>query len=100
MDRAEFLEQVRRLRDSGKSIRAIASDLGVHRSRVERGLNSLARGLREDSTSVLNLGLQFVTRAEALVGRQSEMDELKAALEEAYWGRGRLVMLVGEPGKK
>jgi len=32
------------------------------------------------------------------VGRQREMDELKAALEDALSGRGRLVMLVGEPG--
>src|SRR5918999_4363554 len=32
------------------------------------------------------------------VGRQWEMDELKAALEEAISGHGRLVMLVGEPG--
>jgi predicted ATPase len=32
------------------------------------------------------------------VGRQREMGELKAALEEALSGQGRLVMLVGEPG--
>ena len=32
------------------------------------------------------------------VGRQREMGELRAALEEAVSGRGRLVMLVGEPG--
>ncbi|MBN1400524.1 MAG: protein kinase [Anaerolineae bacterium] len=32
------------------------------------------------------------------VGRQREMAELKAALEEALAGHGRLVMLVGEPG--
>ena len=32
------------------------------------------------------------------VGRQKEMGELKAALEEALGGHGRLVMLVGEPG--
>ena len=32
------------------------------------------------------------------VGRQREMGELKAALEEALSGKGRLVMLVGEPG--
>jgi predicted ATPase len=34
----------------------------------------------------------------AFVGRQREMDELKAALEEALSGHGQLVMLVGEPG--
>lgn len=32
------------------------------------------------------------------VGRQREMDALKAALEDALSGRGRLTMLVGEPG--
>ena len=32
------------------------------------------------------------------VGRQYEMDELKGALEDALSGRGRMVMLVGEPG--
>jgi tetratricopeptide (TPR) repeat protein len=32
------------------------------------------------------------------VGRQREMGELKAALEEALSGQGRLVMLAGEPG--
>jgi hypothetical protein len=32
------------------------------------------------------------------VGRQREMGELKAALEDALSGQGRLVMLAGEPG--
>ena len=32
------------------------------------------------------------------VGRQREMDDLKAALEGSLSGRGSLVMLVGEPG--
>ena len=32
------------------------------------------------------------------VGRQKEMDELKAALEDALSGHGRMVTLVGEPG--
>ncbi|MFQ6030094.1 MAG: serine/threonine-protein kinase PknK, partial [Dehalococcoidia bacterium] len=50
--------------------------------------------------------LQPVDEAHALdslaggvfVGRQREMGELKAALEDALSGRGRLVTLVGEPG--
>jgi len=38
-------------------------------------------------------------RAESLfVGRQPELSALQAALEDAVSGRGRLVMLVGEPG--
>ena len=32
------------------------------------------------------------------VGRQKEMGDLKGCLEDALSGRGRLVMLVGEPG--
>lgn len=32
------------------------------------------------------------------VGRQKEMEELKAALEDALSGRGRMATLVGEPG--
>ena len=32
------------------------------------------------------------------VGREREMDELRAGLEDALSGRGRLFMLVGEPG--
>jgi hypothetical protein len=32
------------------------------------------------------------------VGRQREMDQLKAALENGLSGRGGMVMLVGEPG--
>ncbi|MCH8235400.1 MAG: AAA family ATPase [Chloroflexi bacterium] len=32
------------------------------------------------------------------VGRQAEMDQLKAALEDVLGGRGRLVTLLGEPG--
>src|SRR5262245_35840646 len=32
------------------------------------------------------------------VGREHEMDRLKAAFDEAFAGRGSLVMLVGEPG--
>ena len=32
------------------------------------------------------------------VGRQREMAELQASLEDALSGRGRMVMLAGEPG--
>ncbi len=32
------------------------------------------------------------------VGRQRELDELRAALEESIAGHGRLAMMVGEPG--
>jgi predicted ATPase len=35
---------------------------------------------------------------DTFVGREREMAELTAALEDTIAGRGRLVMLVGEPG--
>jgi predicted ATPase/class 3 adenylate cyclase len=36
--------------------------------------------------------------AGVFVGREREMDELRAGLEDALSGRGRLLLLVGEPG--
>ena len=36
--------------------------------------------------------------ADIFVGREREMDQLRAALEEAMSGQGRMVMLSGEPG--
>ena len=37
-------------------------------------------------------------RAGVFVGRERELDELRGVFEDAAAGRGRLVMLVGEPG--
>ena len=62
-----------------------------------------------EAIDVTDLGAQSLTppdEAHALdslaggvfVGRQREMGELKAALEDALSGKGRLVTLVGEPG--
>ena len=81
MDRNQFLRQINSLRRQGKSIRAIAAELGVDRGRVARGLQALAD---------FNTG--------AFVGRQKEMAELRATLDDVFSGRGRLVMLAGEPG--
>ena len=41
MRRREFLDQVRRLKGEGKSIRVIAAELDVHRSRVHRALTRM-----------------------------------------------------------
>ena len=42
---------------------------------------------------------QVTTSAtDPFVGRESEMAELSAALDDAHSGRGRIVMLAGEPG--
>src|SRR5215210_6113493 len=35
---------------------------------------------------------------DSFVGRERELDELKDALEEARSGRGRFVLMAGEPG--
>ena len=59
----------------------LSEDVGAHDRAPEDGahaLDSLAGGV--------------------FVGRQREMGELKAALEDALSGRGRMVTLVGEPG--
>ena len=37
-------------------------------------------------------------RGGVFVGRHQEVSELKTALEDALSGKGRLVVLVGEPG--
>ncbi len=58
-----------------------AIDLAARGETVERETNSL------DSLA-----------GGVFVGRQGEMDQLKAALEDVLGGRGRLVTLVGEPG--
>ena len=42
--------------------------------------------------------MNLATGPGIFVGRQREMGELRAALEESKAGRGALVMLVGEPG--
>ncbi len=91
MGRQEFLGQVGRLRDEGKSIRVIAAELDVHRSRVHRALKALGQTTHERPES------KQLPRS-PFVGRQSEMAELEAALEEALAGHGHLVMLVGQPG--
>ena len=36
--------------------------------------------------------------SDVFVGRQREMEDLKAALEDTRSGRGKLITLVGEPG--
>ena len=62
-----------------EAMETVAPDDGVEPAADEsRSLDSLAAGV--------------------FVGRQEEMDGLKAALEDALSGRGRLVLLAGEPG--
>jgi class 3 adenylate cyclase len=70
-------------------------------SAVGEQLRVLKARLAEQSTvtaaPVVTKGLQGVEWG-VFIGRHQEMDQLKAALDEALSGRGNLVMLVGEPG--
>jgi predicted ATPase len=93
MDRERFLQQVAYLREQGKSIRIIATALGVNRGRVERGVKMLALRHRKSHGRYDQSRLLGV-----FVGRQYEMDTLRTTLAEALSGQGRLVMLGGEPG--
>jgi predicted ATPase len=99
MDRKQFLEQVKRLRATGKSIRAIALELDIHRSRVERALRELNRLQADELASALEYARpRNLPEKGDFVGRQREMGILTTALDDALSGQGRLVMLVGEPG--
>jgi tetratricopeptide (TPR) repeat protein len=55
-------------------------------------LSAVAERAEEESRSLDSLA------GGVFVGRQREMGELKASLEDALAGHGRLAMLVGEPG--
>ncbi len=81
MDRESFLKEAARLREQGKSIRAIASALDASPSRVYRAL----RAVRLGSDRVF-------------VGRQTEIGKLRGALQESLVGRERITVLSGEPG--
>jgi DNA-binding CsgD family transcriptional regulator/tetratricopeptide (TPR) repeat protein len=95
MEREKFLAQVKHLGDEGKTIRAIAAELGVHRSRVQRALASLALVKPPEDGRPSSQGSSWLS---VFVGRQREMALLSVALDEALSGSGRLAMLVGEPG--
>ena len=58
----------------------------------------LSAGVEEPSKDGDDANVLDSLAGGVFVGRQREMGELKAALEDALSGRGRLVTLVGEPG--
>jgi DNA-binding SARP family transcriptional activator len=74
--------------------RALVEELGIEPDRSLRDLEKTI--LRQDPV------LDFVSATEAtrgtFVGREAELKELLAGLEDAVSGRGRLCLLVGEPG--
>ena len=58
----------------------------------------IGTGVEETSADVDGAHALASLAGGVFVGRQREMGELKAALEDTLSGRGRMVMLVGEPG--
>ena len=90
MQQEEFLQAVSQLKARGKSIRAIAAELGVNRGRVDRAFKKLAL----PGTEKLKEG----PGGDVFVGRRLELQVLTTALADALSGRGRIVMLSGEPG--
>ena len=99
MERQLLLDRVHDLRNEGMSIRVIASELGVHPSRVQRALKSLDRTTARKKVPPSGAAdFPNKPKASRFVGRQAEMGALKTALTDVLLGHGRLVMLVGEPG--
>ena len=99
MQQEEFLPAVRELKARGKSIRAIAEELGVNRSRVERALEKLALSTTEKLVTQADKSpIENRTDRNVFVGRHHEVELLKTALADALSGPGRIVMLSGEPG--
>ena len=91
MDREQFVERANALRQEGKSIRAIARELGTYKTKIRRAL----KGPDERSSPGAPTRNMVVG---AFVGRKREMDVLRAALEDVVSGWPRIVMISGEPG--
>jgi DNA-binding SARP family transcriptional activator/tetratricopeptide (TPR) repeat protein len=76
----------------------LVEQLGIEPRRELRELQQAI--LNQDP--VLDLVAEHTAAAEsargAFVGRERELDELVAGLDDAFAGRGRLFLLVGEPG--
>ena len=99
MNREQFLQRVSALREEGNSIRGIAGQLGVHPSRVQRALKTLSHrqhGRSDDTELAAQPRLRSL--ASGFIGRRREMAELAAALQDVLSGRGRMVMVTGDPG--
>ena len=91
---AEALEAYRDAR------RVLGEELGLEPSRA---LRDLERAILSQDASLEPELVDVVTEAGeaaagAFVGRKAELGDLVAALEEALGGRGRLILLAGDPG--
>jgi DNA-binding SARP family transcriptional activator len=96
---------------SGRQAEALEAYQGARRILVEELGIEPGRPLRELEKAILQQdpSLDFVSAAEqalepaeasrgAFVGREAELEALLTGLEDAVAGRGRLFLLVGEPG--
>ena len=75
---------------------ALVDELGIEPGQPLRELQQ--RILRQDPALDLATGPQLREARGPFVGRESELTMLSAALEDAIAGRGKLVLLEGEPG--
>ncbi|MBN1188804.1 MAG: AAA family ATPase [Dehalococcoidales bacterium] len=89
MNTYSLIEHVQKLRRQGKSIRGIAAQLGLHPSKIQR----LIAKIPDTSSPGTSGGLKG-----DFVGREQEIAVLQDALHTSISGRGRLVLLTGEPG--
>jgi DNA-binding SARP family transcriptional activator len=89
--------QAEALRAYQQARRALADELGLEPSHQLRDLEQAI--LRQESAlDLAPVEAAAETARSAFVGRESELAELSAALQDALSGRGRLCLLGGEPG--
>ncbi|MBI4219593.1 MAG: AAA family ATPase [Chloroflexi bacterium] len=98
MDRARLLQDVGDLRSQGRSIRAIAAHLGVHRSKVERALRVLNSRQGGAPGRTRRSPLFWSTAPTPFVGRRDVLGLLRTALRASVDNQGQIVLLAGEPG--
>jgi DNA-binding SARP family transcriptional activator len=77
---------------------ALVEELGIEPGRPLRELQQAI--LRQDPGLDLQPAAELATGTQsgAFVGRETELAELVAGLDDVFAGRGRLFLLVGEPG--
>jgi DNA-binding SARP family transcriptional activator len=78
--------------------RALTEELGIEPGRSLRELHQAV--LNQDAALEIAAPVEPARESagSAFVGREAELSELFAGLEDAFAGRGRLLLLAGEPG--
>jgi predicted ATPase len=78
------------------ALSALTEQLGIEPSLELRALQQAI--LRQDAALSLGSAIEAEAPSRAFVGRESELDALRAGMDEAGRGQGRLFLVVGEPG--